>query len=108
MILEAIVDHSLSIWHAFFGLPGGNNNVNVLDRSPLIANLLVGDGRDMTFEVNGHIYNRYYLLTDGIYLQWNCFLQPQGEKKEHFTKMQSGARKDVERVFGVLQVHGRS
>jgi hypothetical protein len=97
VILEAIADHSLWIWHAFFGFPGGNNDMNVLDRSPLVANLLTGDGRAMTFEVNGHVYNRYYLLTDGIYPQWSCFLQPiherQGEKKEHFTKMQFGRAK---------------
>jgi hypothetical protein len=107
LILEAIADQSLWIWHAFSGLPGGNNDINVLDRSPLLSNLLQGAGHDMTFEVNGHVYNRYYLLTDGIYPQWSCFLQPihepQGEKKEHYTKMQSGARKDVERAFGVLQ-----
>jgi hypothetical protein len=107
LILKAVADQSLWIWHAFFGLPGGNNDINVLDRSPLLGNLLQGAGHDMTFEVNGHVYNRYYLLTDGIYPQWSCFLQPihapQGEKKEHYTKMQSGARKDVERAFGVLQ-----
>jgi hypothetical protein len=28
---------------------------------------------------------------------------PQGEKREHFMKMQSALRKDVECVFGVLQ-----
>jgi hypothetical protein len=107
IILEAIADQSLWIWHAFFGLPGSNNDINVLDRSPLVANLLRGEGSAMTFEVNGHVYDRYYLLTDGIYPQWSCFVQPihepHGEKKEHFTKMQSAARKDVERAFGVLQ-----
>jgi hypothetical protein len=91
IILEAIADQSLWIWHAFFGLPGGNNDINVLDRSPLVANLLGGEGSDMSFEVNGHVYSRYYLLADGIYPQWSCFLQPihqpQGEKKEHYTKM---------------------
>jgi hypothetical protein len=76
IILEAIADQSLWIWHVFFGLPGGKNDINVLDRSPLVANLLGGDGSGMTFEVNGHVYNRYYLLTDGIYPQWSCFVQP--------------------------------
>ena len=61
----------------------------------------------MNFEVNGHTYPRFYLLTDGIYPQWSCFLQPihlpQGEKKKHFTKMQEAVRKDVERAFGILQ-----
>lgn len=36
IILEAIVDKGLHIWHAFFGLSGSNNNINVLDRSSLI------------------------------------------------------------------------
>jgi hypothetical protein len=33
-ILEAIADQSLWIWHAFFGVLEGNNDINVLDRSP--------------------------------------------------------------------------
>ena len=31
IILEAIGDHSLHIWHIFFGLFGSNNDLNVLD-----------------------------------------------------------------------------
>jgi hypothetical protein len=107
VILEAVADQSLWIWYAFFGMPGGNNDINVLDRSPLISNFLRGEGNDMQFIVNGNLYNRYYLLADGIYPQWSCFVQPisapQGEKREHFTKVQSALRKDVERAFGVLQ-----
>ena len=30
----------------------------------------------MTFEVNGHVYPRFYLLIDGIYPQWSCFVLP--------------------------------
>jgi hypothetical protein len=107
VILEAVADQSLWIWHAFFGMPGWNNDVNVLDRSPLISNFLRGEGNDMRFTVNGNVYNHYYLLADGIYPQWSCFVQPihapQGEKLEHYTKMQSTLRKDVERAFSVLQ-----
>ena len=29
--------------------------------------------------------------------------EPQGEKRSYFAQMQEGARKDVERCFGVLQ-----
>jgi hypothetical protein len=29
--LEDIVDQSLWIWHAFFGLLGGDNDINVLN-----------------------------------------------------------------------------
>jgi hypothetical protein len=107
IILEAIADQSLWIWHAFFNLPGGNNDLNVLDRSPLVANLLYGHGNDLTFSVNGHDYRRFYLLADGIYPPWSIFFQPihepQGEKKEYYSKLQAIARKDVEQAFGVLQ-----
>ena len=69
--------------------------------------MLRGEGHDLTFEVNSHTYPRYYLLTDGIYPQWSCFVHPiyvpQGEMKKHYTKMQEGARKDVEHAFGILQ-----
>jgi hypothetical protein len=72
-------------------MPGGNNDINVLDNSPLIGNILRGYGSDIRFEVNGRQYSKYYLLTDGIYLPWSCFMQPihfpQGKKKEFFTKM---------------------
>ena len=102
-----MADQSLWIWHAYFGLPGGNNDINVLDSSPFLLNLLRGAGQDISFEVNGHVYPRYYFLADGIYPPWACFVQPihepEGEMKEHFAKCQEGARKDVERAFGVLQ-----
>ncbi len=74
IILEAIADQCLWIWHAFFGLHEGNNDINVLDRSLLIANFLEGHGQDMSFEVNGHRYPHYYLLADGIYPKWTIFI----------------------------------
>ena len=35
VILEAVALYNTWIWHAFFGLPGTLNNINVLDQSPL-------------------------------------------------------------------------
>ena len=32
--LEAAVDCRLWFWHAWFGIPGANNDLNILDRSP--------------------------------------------------------------------------
>jgi hypothetical protein len=79
----------------------------MLDRSPLITNLLQGPTQDMDFVVNGNTYPKYYLCANGIYFQWSIFIQiihgPQGKKRQHFSKMQEGARKDVERCFWVLQ-----
>jgi len=45
-----------------------NNDLNVLDRSPFVHNMLMDEGYDMQFVVNGIAYKRYYLLVDGIYL----------------------------------------
>ena len=107
IILEAIADQSLHIWHMFFGIPGSNNDVNVLDQSPLIHNMLTSETSDMTFEVNGQEYKRYYLLADGIYPPRSCFVQsihmPGDEKRKYFASRQESCRKDVERCFGVLQ-----
>ncbi|RWR76326.1 putative nuclease HARBI1 [Cinnamomum micranthum f. kanehirae] len=43
LILEAVASYDLWIWHAFFGLPGSHNDINVLDRSPIFTDL--GEGR---------------------------------------------------------------
>jgi len=43
-ILEAVMDQYLWIQHAFFGLSVGNNDIIVLDRSPMVANMLNGWG----------------------------------------------------------------
>ena len=107
IILEVIATQDLWIWHAFFGMPGSNNDVNVLDRSPFVNDLLQGASEGIEFEVNGKKYPRYYLLADGIYPPWSCFVQtihsPQDEKRSHYAKVQEATRKDVERCFGVLQ-----
>jgi hypothetical protein len=107
IILEAIADKSLWIWHAYFGMPSSNNDVIVLDRSPFVNNMLHGPFHDLSFVVNGKQYPCYYLLADGIYTQWSCFVQtihaPQDDKRAHFSKMQESTRKDVKRCFGVLQ-----
>jgi len=50
---------------------------------------------------------RYY-FADGIYPLWLTFVKTihaqQRNKRKHFAKTQESVRKDVERVFGVLQV----
>jgi hypothetical protein len=33
VMLEAVASHDLWIWHAFFGVAGSNNDINVLNRS---------------------------------------------------------------------------
>ncbi|XP_048596576.1 putative nuclease HARBI1 isoform X1 [Brassica napus] len=107
IVLEAVASQDLWIWHAFFGLPGTLNDINVLDRSPVFDDILQGRAPKVKFKVNNHTYRMAYYLTDGIYPKWATFIQsiplPQGPKAELFAERQESTRKDVERAFGVLQ-----
>ncbi|ETN24251.1 hypothetical protein PPTG_20770 [Phytophthora nicotianae INRA-310] len=106
VILEAVASKSLWIWHAFYGMPGANNDLNVLERSPLLNDLVNGVAPKISFTVNGATYNQGYYLTDGIYPAWAIFQSsisaPQGKRK-YYAAQQEAARKDVERTFGGLQ-----
>ena len=106
-MLEAVASQDLWIWHAFFGVAGSNNDINVLNQSPLFTQHLQGRAPPVDFQVNGRQYNLGYYLADGIYPKWATFFKtiplPQTEKEKLFAKHQEGARKDVERAFGVLQ-----
>jgi hypothetical protein len=107
IILEAVASQDLWIWHAFFGMPGSHNDINVLDRSPLFSKLAEGTAPEVNFTVNGHNYSMGYYLADGIYPDWATIVKsitlPMGKKRQYFAKAQEAARKMVERAFGVLQ-----
>ncbi|XP_066164327.1 uncharacterized protein [Oryza sativa Japonica Group] len=107
IILEVVASHDLWIWHAFFGVAGSNNDINVLNQSPLFLEQVRGEAPRVHFFVNGNEYNNGYYLADGIYPDWASFMKsislPQTEKHKLFAERQEGARKDVEQAFGVLQ-----
>lgn len=62
---------------------------------------------DGQYEMNGNVYERGYLLADGIYPDWSIFMKtithPQTAKDKLYAKSQESLRKDVERCFGILQ-----
>lgn len=107
IILEAVASNDLWIWHSYFGLPESNNDLNVLQRSNLLARLSVGEAPPVNFEINGRQYNMGYYLADEIYAAWATLVKtisnPQGNQNTHFARRQEACRKDVEREFGVLQ-----
>jgi hypothetical protein len=89
MILEAVASHDLWIWHAFFGMPGSLNDINILRCSSLFDRLTSGMAPQLEYTVNGNKYTMGYYLADGIYPTWASFVKafqnPQGNKKVHFT-----------------------
>ncbi|XP_071739448.1 protein ALP1-like [Rutidosis leptorrhynchoides] len=106
-MLEAVASQDLWIWHAFFGMAGANNDINVLKFSPLFNTIKEGTAPPSSFNVNGHHYDRGYYLGDGIYPDWAMLVKaphnPIDEQRKKFKWFQESARKDIERAFGVLQ-----
>ncbi|XP_026458504.1 uncharacterized protein LOC113359021 [Papaver somniferum] len=78
VIFEAAASYDCWIWHAFFGLPGSQNDINVLYKSPLFE--------DLKYELSPQ--------------------PPSGEtgrSYSYFNSRQMNLRKDVEREFGILK-----
>nr|XP_043620176.1 uncharacterized protein LOC122592028 [Erigeron canadensis] len=107
IMIEAVASQDLWIWHAFFGPHGSNNDINVLNRSPLYDTTRNGMAPNTSFTLRGRLYRCGYLLTDGIYPKWSTFVKvyphPVDPNEVKFKRVQEASRKDVERAFGVLK-----
>jgi hypothetical protein len=107
IILETVASHDLWIWHAFFGVAGSNNDINVLNQFSVFIEDLKGQAPRVQYMVNGNQHNIGYYLADGIYPDRAVFVKsirmPISEKDKLYAQEQEGARKDIERAFGVLQ-----
>jgi hypothetical protein len=92
VILEVVASNDLWIWHAFFGLPGSHNDINVLEQSNVFANLVEGRAPPVNYLANGHDYTMGYYLANGIYPPWATFVKtihaPLGNKKKQFAATQ--------------------
>ena len=88
-------------------MTGSNNDLNVLEASPLFNNILQGKAPDMSYVLNGNECKYGYYLADGIYPEYATFVKsysfPADEKIKLFKLEHESAWKDVERVFGVLK-----
>ena len=107
IVLEAIADADLWIWHCFFGCAGSLNDINVLDVSTTMGGILSGCfPPSFPYLVNGSTRTQPYYLADGIYPDWAIFCKtigtPTNAKHKLYSLRQESVRKDVERAFGVL------
>ncbi|CAL2248370.1 unnamed protein product [Prunus armeniaca] len=107
IILEAVAGFDTWVWHAFFGVAGSQNDLNVLGQSPVFNDVLRGESPTITYQINNTVYQNGYYLADGIYPRWTTFVKsiphPRSHKENFFAAYQEGYRKDVERCFGILQ-----
>lgn len=78
IVLETVCDEDLWIWHFFAGCPGFYNDLNVLQSSPLYADIVRGAWTPRTheYEVNGRRRTMLYYLADGIYPRYAFFFMP--------------------------------
>ncbi|KAH1243094.1 hypothetical protein GmHk_07G020254 [Glycine max] len=90
-----------------FLVASSNNDINVLNQSPVFDDVLQGRAPPVQFTINETPYNMGYYLAYGIYPDWPTFVKIipmlQGPKRKLFTKCQEATRKDVERAFGVFK-----
>ncbi|GJU47907.1 Toll/interleukin-1 receptor domain-containing protein [Tanacetum coccineum] len=80
---------------------------NVLYGFSLFDDELADRASECPFVVNRHTYRKGYYLADSIYPTWSTFVKTvsiaRDEKTLKFKRVQEGARKNIERDFGVLQ-----
>ncbi|GJT64973.1 ALP1-like protein [Tanacetum coccineum] len=107
-MLEVVASQDLWIWHAFFEVAGANNDIYVLDNSPLFDDRLDDKAPVAPYVVNGVGFEKGYYLVDGIYPQWATFVKSfmvaNDAKHAYFKKNQESARKDVEHVDEVKKI----
>ncbi|XP_013639708.1 PREDICTED: uncharacterized protein LOC106344970 [Brassica oleracea var. oleracea] len=53
IILEAVADYDFWILHAYFGMPGTNNDISVLESSHLFSNLVQGIAPPAQYVIQG-------------------------------------------------------
>jgi hypothetical protein len=89
VILEAVASKDLWIWNTFFDMAESNNDINVLQRSQVFARIAEGNTPHVSYEINGHSYDKGYYL-DGIYPSWAILVKiirnPEDENCKNFAK----------------------
>jgi Plant transposon protein len=114
IVLEAMSDHCLWFWHTSYGYAGAMNDLNIFNQSPLPTRLTDGtftslekEAGVVPYPIGDKTHDKLFILVDGIYPKYSRFVrgitEPIGETESRFTAWQEGARKDIERAFGVLQ-----
>ena len=90
IILKAMVSYGIWIWHAIFRLGGSNNNINLLQGSPIFFELVQGHASAVNCLINGNDYTMGHYLTDSICPKWSTFMKtiptPQTQKRQLIAK----------------------
>jgi len=108
IVVEAVCDEDLWIWHLFVDAPGSPNDVNVMHQSPLYLYMTAGrwPPRYQSYTLNGTTRTLPYYFVAGIYPRYAFLMSPHPmpstEEHKVFNRLQEAVREDVERLCGVL------
>jgi len=108
IVIEAVCDEDLWIWHLFVSAPGILNDINLMHGSPLYLEVTGGrwPPRNKSYTINGRTRTLRYYLVDGIYPRFAFLISPHPttstEEQTTFNRLQEAIWKDVESLFGVL------
>jgi hypothetical protein len=115
IVMESIADYFLFLWHASYRYTGTLNDNTILHLSPFMDRLLDGTFHEVEAEaalvpflIKVEQFNEVFVLVDdGIYPSYSRFSRgikvPATREEKQYTLWQEGARKDVERAFGVIK-----
>ncbi|GKB40694.1 gypsy type transposase [Tanacetum coccineum] len=101
ILLEAVASQHLWTWHAFFGVAGSNNDINILYQFPLFNDLKTGRALEIPFVASSVTYPWGYYLVDEIYPELATLTKTISEpadddhKRILYKLKQEFARKDV-------------
>lgn len=71
--MGVVATNDLWSWHDYICLSSVITDNHVVDRPPIMVNLLRGQARDAKCNVNGQNYNMFYILACGISLDQIVF-----------------------------------
>ena len=107
VVVQAVALHDLYCSHIFVGHPGAGNDLNVLSADPFFQKITYSGCESFAYRVGDRTFSTPYYLTDLIYPTYPIFARPistpQSSSEHRYTKEQESTRKDVERLFGVVQ-----
>ncbi|GKA76826.1 integrase, catalytic region, zinc finger, CCHC-type containing protein [Tanacetum coccineum] len=106
--LPAVASYDLWSWHAFFGVASANNDLTILNHSPLFDDLLDDIAPVVPFEVNRVTFEKGYYLADGIYSHWTAFVKSltvaRDERNAVFKRRQESAEKALKELLVFFKV----
>ncbi|KAG7356449.1 plant transposon protein [Nitzschia inconspicua] len=82
IVMEAVCDYHLWIWHVSYGYAGSLNDLNILNASPFLQAMTGWDldkieeeAGTVPYTISGEEFRKMFILVDGIYPKYSWFVK---------------------------------